>query len=123
MARMCNIYYACKVTTLLSQYVGQVIKKTFFLLFITFLAKFSFIIIIYANEAELKQNGYQVLTVNTLKEFKLRFDTEIDFGIKTVRLGIFDFRSFLNIGMQLTTSVCRAKTIACLYLSPKLALT
>lgn len=116
MARMCNIYYACKVTTLLSQYVGQVIKKTFFLLFITFLAHFSYIIIVYANEEELKQNGYLILTGNSLKESKLRFDTEIDFGIKTVRLGIFDFRSFLNIGMLLTTSVCRAKTIASLNL-------
>ena len=29
----------------------------------------------------------------------MHFDTEIDFGIKTVRLGRFDFRSFLNIGI------------------------
>lgn len=57
-----------------------------------------------ANEEELKQNGYHVLTGNALKTFKLRFDGEINFGIKTVRLGIFDFRSFLNIGMLLTTS-------------------
>lgn len=52
----------------------------------------------------MKNNGYQVLTGSSLKEFKLRFDKEIDFPIKTVRLGIFDFRSFLNIGMLLTTS-------------------
>lgn len=57
-----------------------------------------------ANENELHRNGYKVLTGKELKEFKLHFDTEIDFGIKTVRLGIFDFRSFLNIGMLLTTS-------------------
>ena len=57
-----------------------------------------------ANENELHRNGYRVLTGKELKEFKLRFDTEIDFGIKTVRLGVFDFRSFLNIGMLLTTS-------------------
>ncbi len=57
-----------------------------------------------ANEKELHNNGYRVLTGKELKEFKLRFDTEIDFGIKTVRLGVFDFRSFLNIGMLLTTS-------------------
>ena len=57
-----------------------------------------------ANENELQKNGYRVLTGKELKEFKLRFDTEIDFGIKTVRLGVFDFRSFLNIGMLLTTS-------------------
>ena len=57
-----------------------------------------------ANEKELHRNGYKVLTGKDLKEFKLRFDTETDFGIKTVRLGLFDFRSFLNIGMLLTTS-------------------
>ena len=55
-------------------------------------------------EDELRNNGYTVLKGNELKEFKLHFDAEIDFGIKTVRLGIFDFRSFLNIGMLLTTS-------------------
>lgn len=60
--------------------------------------------VIKANENELKHNGYKVLTGNSLREFKLRFDSEINFGIKTVRLGIFDFRSFLNIGMLLTTS-------------------
>lgn len=60
--------------------------------------------ILNANEEELKFNGYRILMGNQLKEFKLRFDKEIDFPIKTVRLGIFDFRSFLNIGMLLTTS-------------------
>ena len=29
---------------------------------------------------------------------------DIDIGIKTVRLGVFDFRSFLNLGKLLTTS-------------------
>lgn len=57
-----------------------------------------------AHDVELKQNGYQVLTGNSLKEFKLRFGTEIDFGTKTTVLGIFDFRAFLNVGMLLTTS-------------------
>lgn len=57
-----------------------------------------------ANENELQKNGYRVLVGKELKDFKLRFDTEIDFGIKTVRLGVFDFRSFLDIGMLLTTS-------------------
>ena len=46
-----------------------------------------------ANENELHKNGYKVLTGEELKDFKSRFDTEIDFGIKTVRLGVFDFRS------------------------------
>ena len=57
-----------------------------------------------ANEKELHKNGYRALIGKELKELKSRFDTEIDFGIKTVRLGLFDFRSFLNIGMLLTTS-------------------
>lgn len=68
-----------------------------------------------ANEDELKRNGYQVLTGSALKEFKETFDKEIDFPIKTVRLGIFDFRSFLNIGMLLTTSE-KAKQVRSLML-------
>lgn len=39
-------------------------------------------------------NEYKVLTGKELKEFKLCFGTEIDFGTKTVRLGFFDFCSF-----------------------------
>ncbi len=57
-----------------------------------------------SHEEELKKNGYTVLTGKVLKDFKLCFDTDINVGIKTVRLGLFDFRSFLNIGMLLTTS-------------------
>ena len=57
-----------------------------------------------ANEEELVSNGYKVLTGNLLKEFKLHYLTDIDVGQKTKALGIFDFRSFLNIGMLLTTS-------------------
>lgn len=34
------------------------------------------------------------------KKLKLRFDTEIKFGIKTVRLGIFNFSTFFNINRQ-----------------------
>ena len=57
-----------------------------------------------ANEEELKKNGYIVLQGKELKEFKLHFGKEIDFPTKTTVLGVFDFRSFLNIGMLLTTS-------------------
>lgn len=56
-----------------------------------------------ANEEELFSNGYKVLTGNLLKEFKLQYQTDIDVGQKTKALGIFDFRSFLNIGMLLTS--------------------
>lgn len=57
-----------------------------------------------ANEAELKFNGYKLLQGNELKEFKLQFGEEISFPTKTTVLGVFDFRSFLNLGMLLTTS-------------------
>ena len=57
-----------------------------------------------ANEEELKRNGYKVLQGKDLKDFKLHFAKEIDFPTKTTVLGVFDFRSFLNIGMLLTTS-------------------
>ena len=57
-----------------------------------------------ANEDELRKNGYSIWKGNSLKEFKLHFAPEIDFGSKITQLGLFDFRSFLNIGMLLTTS-------------------
>ena len=57
-----------------------------------------------SNEEELKKNGYKVLQGKELKEFKSHFGKEIDFPTKTTVLGVFDFRSFLNIGMLLTTS-------------------
>ena len=56
------------------------------------------------NEDELKHNGYVLCKGNSLKDFKLRFAREIDFGSKTTQLGLFDFRSFLNVGMLLTSS-------------------
>ena len=59
---------------------------------------------------DLTNNGFQILRGDELKEFKIAFDGDIYVGIKTVRLGLFDFRSFLNIGMLLTTSE-RAKEL------------
>lgn len=56
------------------------------------------------NEDELKHNGYRLWKGNALKDFKLHFAPEKDFGTKTTQLGLFDFRSFLNVGMLLTTS-------------------
>lgn len=56
------------------------------------------------NEEELRNNGYKVLTGATLKKFKESALREIDFPKNTPQLGIFDFRSFLNLGMLLTTS-------------------
>ena len=57
-----------------------------------------------ANENELHNNGYRVLTGKELKEFKLRYVQDIDVPNKTPQIGFFDFRSFLNIGMLLTES-------------------
>ena len=51
-----------------------------------------------------KVNGYRVLQGEALKEFKSALGKEIDFPTKTTVLGVFDFRSFLNLGMLLTTS-------------------
>jgi hypothetical protein len=60
------------------------------------------------NEKELTKNGYEVLNGKRLIDLKLvlsrDFDNEMDFVIKTVRLGIFNFRTLLNIAMLLTDS-------------------
>lgn len=60
------------------------------------------------NDKELQRNGYEVIKGKRLIDFKLvasKTDVpEIDFGNKTVQLGIFDFRALLNIGMLLTDS-------------------
>jgi hypothetical protein len=59
-------------------------------------------------ESELRQNGYEVLRGNSLKELKAavkdQFDNEIDFGTKTTVVSIFDFRAFLNLAMLLAES-------------------
>ena len=68
-----------------------------------------------ANEDELRKNGYSIWKGNPLKEFKLHFAPEIDFGSKITQLGLFDFRSFLNVGMLLTTSE-KAKQVRALML-------
>jgi hypothetical protein len=62
------------------------------------------------NADELTQNGYEVLSGNRLKSLKLEIqrtvDPETTFGItaKTVRLGVLDFRAFLNLAMLMTES-------------------
>lgn len=57
-----------------------------------------------ANEEEIRQNGYFLCKGNDLKAFKLEFAQEINFPSKTTQVGLFDFRSFLNVGMLLRTS-------------------
>lgn len=56
------------------------------------------------HEGELKHNGYVNLKGATLKEFKNEFGWMLQEGSKAPQLGVFNFRSFLNLGMLLTES-------------------
>lgn len=62
------------------------------------------------NKSEFEESGYEVLRYNRLKEFKLAYVKDanvpnIDESLqKTPSLGVFTFRSFLNIGMLLIES-------------------
>ncbi len=55
-------------------------------------------------EQELKHNGYVLIKGKRLKEFKLQFASVINVGSKTTQLGLFNFRSFLNLAMLLVES-------------------
>jgi hypothetical protein len=57
-----------------------------------------------SNSEELKHNGYVLSKGKQLKEFKLQFAHLIDKASKTTQLGLFNFRSFLNLGMLLKES-------------------
>ncbi len=67
-----------------------------------------------SHEAELKQNGYQVLKGKSLKNMKLASVGDISvvdmIGAKVPALGVFSFRAVLNIAMLVTESE-RAKAI------------
>ena len=54
--------------------------------------------------SELIANGYFLCKGKRLKELKLQFSPVINVGSKTTQLGLFNFRSFLNIGMLLVES-------------------
>lgn len=56
------------------------------------------------NEKELKHNGYEVLKGKNLKIFKEQFGHILNLSSNTAHLGIFNFRSFLNLGMLLYES-------------------
>lgn len=64
---------------------------------------------------ELKHNGYVLMKGKRLKELKLQFAPVINVGSKTTQLGLFNFRSFLNLAMLLVDSekarVLRAKML------------
>src|SRR5258706_14766154 len=53
---------------------------------------------------ELKRNGYEVITGERLSAFKKGSGAIIDEGTKTTKLGVFNFRSFLNLAMLLNES-------------------
>jgi len=55
-------------------------------------------------ELELKHNGYILIRGNKLKELKLQFGHVINVPTKTTVLGLFNFRSFLNLAMLLKES-------------------
>ena len=54
------------------------------------------------NENELKHNGYVVLKSKNLKEFKIQYGHILNLSSKTSQLGVFNFRSFLNLGTSLS---------------------
>ena len=53
---------------------------------------------------ELKHNGYILMRGKRLKNIKLHFAPVINVGSKTTKLGLFNFRSFLNLAMLLVES-------------------
>ena len=53
---------------------------------------------------ELKHNGYILIRGKALKEMKLQFAPVINVGSKTTQLGLFNFRSLLNLAMLLKES-------------------
>ena len=63
-----------------------------------------------SNKSEFKESGYEILTGDRLKDFKLACGTDTNVGTideslkKTSVLGVFTFRAFLNIGMILAES-------------------
>ncbi len=55
-------------------------------------------------ETELKHNGYELFKGLKLKAFKEEFGGIINIQSKTTQLGVFNFRSLLNLGMLLVES-------------------
>ena len=53
---------------------------------------------------ELKHSGYILIRGKRLKNMKLQFAPVINVGSKTTQLGLFNFRSFLNLAMLVVAS-------------------
>ena len=64
---------------------------------------------------ELAANGYVLCKGKHLKELKLQFAPVINVGSKTTQLGLFNFRSFLDMSMLITESE-KAKKVRSLIL-------
>jgi hypothetical protein len=62
-----------------------------------------------SHDEELRHNGFFLCKGKLLKEFKLQFGHLINDKTKTTVLGLFNFHSFLNIGMLLSESETKAK--------------
>lgn len=60
--------------------------------------------LIESNKDELENSGYRVISDSELTAFLSQFDTDINVGIKTRKLGIYSFRAVLNIAMLLQNS-------------------
>lgn len=56
------------------------------------------------HKDELGNNGYRVLKGKSLKIFKLQHVSDTSVGDKTPSIGVFNFRSILNLAMVLTES-------------------
>jgi hypothetical protein len=55
-------------------------------------------------EFELKNNGYEILKDNRLEKFKKLYGQKLNIKTKTPQLGVFNFKSFLNLSMLLIES-------------------
>lgn len=53
---------------------------------------------------EIYENGYEIISGERLKKIKSQFGSEINITTKTTILGLFNFKSVLNIGMLLVES-------------------
>lgn len=54
--------------------------------------------------AEFEESGYEILTGDNFNRFRKQFATEIEFGSKTRKLALFNFKAVLNLGMLLRES-------------------
>ena len=64
------------------------------------------------HKEELEHNGFFVCKGKDLKEFKSRYVKDINVLNKTPQIGLFDFRSFLNVGLCCSLSGCLPSRVA-----------